>query len=110
MSTKEKQPNAQKWTKEIVEGHLNEIEKEAREGIVPFLGHALRKRGLRRHVWSYWKRIFAEDDDMLERMLIIDSIFECKVLEMALHKQLDPVIAIRTLKYVYKWGKKNSEW
>jgi len=110
MDTKEKQPNAQKWTKEIVERYLDEIENEAREGTAPFLGQALKKRGLRRHVWSYWKRSFADDEDMLERMMGIDSLFELKVFEMGLYRQLDSKIAIRTLRFVYKWGKGKREW
>jgi hypothetical protein len=109
MTTTEKQPNAKKWTAEIVSGHLLEIEKEAKEGYMPFLRWALNSRGLPVHVWSYWKRIFADNDDILEKMLFIDSLFEAKVFRQALHGQLDARIAIRTLKYVYKWGQKNRE-
>jgi hypothetical protein len=110
MSTKEKQPNAQKWTREIVEKYLDEIGKEAEDVIRPFLGQALKKRGLQRHVWSYWKRTFADEEDMMERMLEIESMFEVRLVEMALHKQINPTIAVRTLRFVYKWGKGNREW
>ena len=109
MNTKEKKPNAQKWTKEIVEKYLLEIEKEAKEGYMPFLRWALNSRGLPVHVWSYWKRIFAYDDDILEKMLLIESMFESKVFQQGLHGQLDSRIAMRTLKYVYKWGQKDRE-
>jgi hypothetical protein len=109
MSTIEKIPNARKWTVEVVSAHLEAIEKEANEGFSPFLSSALRKQGLYKQVWSYWKRIFADNDDMIERMLIIDTIYESKLVTMALHDEISTTIAIRALKFSYKWGQQERK-
>jgi hypothetical protein len=109
MNATEKILNARKWTAEIVSAHLDAIEKEANEGFTPFLSSALRKQGLYKQVWSYWKRIFADNDDMIERMLIIDTIYESKLVTMALHGEISHTIAIQTLKFSYKWGQKERE-
>ena len=101
-----KKPNAQKWPAEVVSCYLDEIEKEARYGDKPFLGKILEMQGLGKHVWSYWKRIFSGNEDILHRMMMIDSVLEVKVYKMALGGQLDFVIARRTLNCVYKWGKR----
>src|ERR1039458_8778103 len=101
MDTTYKIPNARKWTAEVVSKHLEAIEKEANEGFMPFLSAALRKQGLYKQVWNYWKRIFANNDDMIERMLIIDTIYEGKLVTMALHEEISSTIAIRTLKFAY---------
>ena len=98
-------PNAQKWTAETVMTHLTNIEKEATEGESMFLGMALFKEGLYRHVWGYWKRTFHQNEDIIERMLRIESGFEARLLDGALKKKLSPYIAYLTLKNNYNWDK-----
>jgi hypothetical protein len=97
-------PNAQKWTAEKVMTLLNLIEKDASEGESLFLGMALTKQGLYRHVWGYWKRSFYNNDDIMEMMLRIESIFEAKLLDGALKKKISPWIAVLTLKNNYNWA------
>lgn len=83
-----KTANAQKWTVERVNAHLDRIELDFEEKYCFFLGWALKKQGLRKHVWSYWKQIFADNDDMIERMLVIDTKFEAKILMAGLKNEL----------------------
>lgn len=109
METTDKKPNAQKWTVEKVGKHLDAIETEAWRGYSLFLGSALAKRGLQRHVWSYWKRIFAYDDNILERMYVIDGIFEAKIFEAGLLGFVPARVAIQTLKLTYGWGRKDRQ-
>ena len=104
MDANSRHPNAQKWTAEIVTEHLSGIEKDASSGDSLFLGRALAKRGLYKHVWSYWKRTFYSNEDIIESMLNIESLFEAKVLEGALKKELSPSIAMLTLRYNYNWN------
>ena len=96
--------NAQKWSPEIILKHLVEIEKEAIEGESLFLGRALIKQGLYKHVWTYWKKIMRTDEDIIDRMMRIESIYECKLLEGALKKQLSATMATLTLRYNYQWN------
>jgi len=104
----ERHPNAQKWTVETVSAHLIEIEKEATDGPSFFLGRALAKQGLYKHVWSYWRRTFQNNDDIIEQMLRIETILEAKILEGALKKELSGNIATLTLKYNYQWNDKRE--
>ena len=99
-----KKPNAQKWTPERVSGHLDKIELAVEEEYCFFLGWALGRQGLGKHVWSYWKKIFADNDDIIERMLIIDTQFEAKILTAGLEGKIPASIASRTLRYVYGWS------
>jgi hypothetical protein len=109
MNTTDRIPNARKWTAEIVNKHLDAIEKEANEGFTPFLSSALRKQGLYKQVWSYWRRIFADDDDMIERMLVIDTMYESKLVTMALEGVISSSMAIRALKFSHKWGQEERQ-
>ena len=102
----DKQPNAQKWTIEIVKDELDGIEKEAESGTSYFLGRALAKAGLYKQVWSYWKKTFRDNDDIIEQMLRIETLFEAKILEGALKKELSGPVAALTLKFNYNWNNK----
>jgi len=99
----DKHPNAQKWTAAAVYTHLQDIEKEATEGESFFLGSVLTKLGLYKHVWSYWKKTFYQNDDIMELMLRIESILEAKMIEGALLKKVSPWMAALALKYNYNW-------
>jgi hypothetical protein len=103
-------PNAKKWTPEVINKHLDAVDRMVKEERdCYFLGRALAAQGLGRHVWSYWKRIFAEDDDMLDRMSLIEGRFEVKVFKAGLHREIPPSMAIWILKYVHHWGRKDRD-
>ena len=106
MKNNDRQPNAQKWTTEVVTEHLQEMEKDVSLGNSYFLGRALAKRGLYSQIWRYWKQVFADYDDISENMLRIETILEAKILEGALKKELAANIATLTLKYNYQWTDK----
>ncbi len=100
----DKHPNAQKWTAETVISLLLAIELDARQGESYFLSKALTKQCLYRHIWGYWKRIFYDNDDIMELMLRIESLFEAKLLDGALKKQISPWVAMMTLKNSHYWS------
>ena len=104
----DKHPNAQKWTADTVITELNEILRDADIGPSFFLGKALAKRGLYKQVWSYWKKTFHDNDEVMERILNIETMFEAKILEGALKKELSGSIAALTLKYNYHWNDKGK--
>ena len=100
----DKHPNAQKWTAEKVTELLTKIDKDAREGDSFFLGIALFKLGLYRQVWTYWKRTFVDNEDIIELMLGIETAFEAKLVDGALKKKISPYIAYLALKNGYNWS------
>jgi hypothetical protein len=106
METKEKQANARKWTVEKVNKYLDAIEREAKEDYCFFIRTALAKQGLQRHVWSYWKRTFAEHDDLIERMYVIDTGLEAKLLDAGLKELLPAQMVSSMLKMNYGWCRK----
>ena len=100
----DKHPNAHKWTEPTVINLLLAIEIDARNGDSYFLGKALAKQGLYRHIWGYWKKIFYDKDDIIELMLRIESLFEAKLLEGALKKELSAWIVMMALKNGHYWS------
>jgi len=70
---------------------------------VLYLGQALERQGLYNQIWSYWRKVFFKNDDILEAMLRIDTIFESKLYVGALRKELSPWVAIFSLKHNHKW-------
>ena len=106
MGTIKKTPNAQKWTVERVNAHLDRIELDFEEKYSFFLGWALKRQGLRKHVWSYWKQIFADNEEIIERMLVIDNMFHAKILTAGLKKELPANIVAHTMRCVYGWNKR----
>jgi hypothetical protein len=103
MDPTQKQPNAKKWTEEIVSEHLLFIELDVSAGRVFFVRSILARRGLKSDVWRYWKRIFADNDDIMEQMLVIESHLEANLLESALKNELPARLAKVTLCYHYNW-------
>jgi len=95
--------NAKKWTEEIVSEHLLFIELDVSAGRVFFVRSILARRGLKSDVWRYWKRIFADNDDIMEQMLVIESHLEANLLESALKNELPARLAKVTLCYHYNW-------
>ena len=102
-----KQPNAQKWTAEVVKAHLDQIERDADVGPSFFLNRSLARLGLYKQIWSYWQRTFQHDDDIMEQMLLIETIFESKILEAAMKKEIAGPVAALTLKFNYNWNHRN---
>jgi hypothetical protein len=101
--------NARKWTEEIVMSHLTRIEQYAFEPDTVYLVNALVKVGLYKEIWSYWKKAFYSSDDVKEKMLRIESIFEARLFIGGLKKELASSLAIFGLKNNHKWKEKYSQ-
>ena len=101
--------NAQKWTEENVMGHLLNIEHEALRPETIYLVNALVREGLYKEIWSYWKKKFSDSDEIKEKMLRIESIFEARLFIGGLKKELAPTITIFGLKNNHKWKEKYSQ-
>jgi hypothetical protein len=101
-------PNAEKWTAEAVTERLQQIKIDAMNEEVTYLGNALIRQGLYTHIWRYWRRKFADHEDITELMLHIESIFEVKLFEGALRKEFAPWIAVFGLKNNHHWREKEE--
>jgi len=108
MQKQNQAPNAQKWTEERVMEHLREIRSDCYNGDVDYLGEAIVRQSLYIQVWAYWKRIFADNDNIREEMMVIESIFEARLFKAALHKKVSPWIAVLGLKNNHNWTDKNA--
>ena len=106
MNSAQKLPNATKWTMEIVSEHLLFIQRDVSAGRVFFVRSALARRGLKSDVWRYWKRTFANNDDIMEQIQVIETTLEANLLESALKNELPAVLAKVTLCYHYNWSNK----
>ena len=99
-------PNAHKWTEERVGEHLIAIYKDAFNADTMYLGRALVREGLYPDVWRYWKKIFPNNGNIQETMLQIEAIFEARLFEGALKKEMASWVAIFGLKNNHRWCEK----
>ena len=109
MSTSnDRQQNARKWTVEIVTQHLQQIEKETENERCFFLGRILVRRRLYPQVWTYWKQSFRDNDDIIERMMRIETTLEANMIEAALRNELPARFAAMSMKFNYGWNNKGQ--
>ena len=103
MAAPKRNRNAQKWTKERVYEYLGKLEMAAADPANLFWGQELEKLGLYRDVWSYWKRKYSEDEDLINEMELIEQLYECNLVNAAYKAQIPAGIAIICLKHVHGW-------
>jgi len=95
--------NALKWTPEVVKDLLIKIELIAHDEDVIYLGHTLMRHRISRKAWSYWKKKFADIDDIMDHMDIIEGIFEVKMFDAAWLSKIPAAVAIFALKNNHHW-------
>lgn len=106
MAAPKNNKNAQRWTHERVVYYLQELEKAANESGALFWGKELERLGLYKDVWAYWKRKFADDEELLEYMELIETMYEVKLVKAAFRGEIAPGAAIVCLKRIYGWSDK----
>jgi hypothetical protein len=81
--------NASKWTLETTIEKLQLIEEYAEdyEDCLQ-LGRALRHVRVHMGVWSYWKKKWADNEDIMDRIYIIEQLFIDRISEGAMTKRL----------------------
>jgi hypothetical protein len=80
--------NASKWTLQATLDTLKKIEYYAEEDRVYTLGRALSLSGVYQGVWSYWKRKWVDNEEVMEMINFIDQLFVNKLMEGAITKRL----------------------
>jgi hypothetical protein len=93
--------NAEKWTLQATLDKLDDLEYYAGEDRINTLGTALTKSGLYMGIWTYWKKRWADHEEIMDKMAWIDQVFINKIVEGALNKRLHAGMAMFILKAKY---------
>jgi hypothetical protein len=104
MAAPKNNTNASKWTEERVHQHLIEIKALARDPKELFLRRVLAKLDLYREVWTYWRRKFAGDEDLMDEMNLIKDMFESNLFIAGLKGEISAPFTIMCLKANYGWS------
>ena len=99
-------PNAKKWTLQRVTSELCAIRYATEKQEVSCIESALSRQGLYRQLWNYWKIIFKDNDDIMECILIIETMFQARVVDGMIRKKVPPSVGNFILRYSYKWNDK----
>lgn len=102
--------NASKWTREQTLLMLQKIEALALDefSITHTLTQALLRLRCYKQLWSYWKKKWEEDADIMDQIYYIEQIFMSKLEEGALFRQLNPSACFFILKNNYGYGAKGE--
>ncbi|MBS1619591.1 MAG: hypothetical protein JST76_13795 [Bacteroidetes bacterium] len=82
--------NATRWTHQQTHDMLDQIEELAWDESIHTLSQALLKVKGYKQLWSYWKKTWALEGDIMDRIYYIEQIFINKLEEGALFKRLNP--------------------
>jgi hypothetical protein len=93
--------NAEKWTLQATLDKLDDLEYYAGEERIYTLGTALGKANLYMGIWTYWKKRWADHEEIMDKMAWIDQVFINKIVEGALNKRLHAGMAMFILKAKY---------
>lgn len=98
------------YTREFVEQELIDMMQELMtdQGIV-FIGQLFEQRPYSRQRYSEWAHKFEDDAEISDAIKRIDEIIETRLVTGALGKELNPVIAIFTLKNKHGWVDKTEQ-
>lgn len=93
--------NAEKWTLQATLAKLDDLEYYATEERIYTLGTALTKAELYPGIWTYWKKRWADHEEIMDKMAWIDQVFVNKIIEGALNKRLHAGMAMFILRAKY---------
>ncbi|MBS1625803.1 MAG: hypothetical protein JST83_17400 [Bacteroidetes bacterium] len=103
--------NATRWTRETTLQLLNKIEAIALDefSTVYTLTQALNKVRCYKQLWSYWKKKWENDEDIMDQIYFIESLFIEKLEHGALFKRLNTSTCHFILKNNYGYNTKGEE-
>ncbi len=102
--------NASKWTHEKTLQFLGKIEAIALDefSICDTLSQALLKARCYKQLWSYWKKKWEHDEDIMDRIYYIEQIFICKLEDGGLYRRLNASTCHFILKHNYGYNTKGE--
>ena len=103
--------NASKWTREKTSQFLDKVEAIALDdlSICHTLTQALNKIRCYKQVWSYWKKKWENDEDIMDHIYFIESLFIEKLEHAALFKRMNASTCHFILKNNYGYNTKGEE-
>ncbi len=96
--------NASKWSKAQTNHLLDQIEALAWDESIHTLSQALLRVKSYKQLWSYFKKIWELDGDIMDRIYYIEQIFITKLEEGALFKKLNPSACFFILRQNYGYN------
>lgn len=102
--------NASKWTREKTLQWLDKIEAIALDefSICDTLSQALIKARCYKQLWSYWKKKWELDEDIMDRIYFIEQVFINKLEEGGLYKRLNASTCHFILRHNYGYNTKGE--
>ena len=95
--------NAEKWTGEAVCACLQKIEADVLTETLPYLNASFTNLRMSRRAWPYWKKKFANDEEIMDHMDVIEGLCEKKLFKAAMTGDMPVSIAIFALKNNHQW-------
>jgi hypothetical protein len=80
--------NATKWTLQATLETLKKIEFHAEDERIYSLRRALIFAGVHSGVWSYWKKKWADNEEVMDKICFIDEMFIDKLMDGAITRRL----------------------
>ena len=90
-----------KWTEEEVINKLNTLRACFEQRRFIYIGRAMSALGLYPDIWAYWRKKFADNEDIMAEMADIEYIFETALIEAALLKNVNATMAMFVLRCKY---------
>ncbi|MBS1686495.1 MAG: hypothetical protein JSS76_17285 [Bacteroidetes bacterium] len=100
--------NASKWTKEKTNRILDQLEEMGWDEHIHTLTQALLRVKCYKQLWSYWKKKWENDGDMMDRIYYIEQLFINKLEEGALYRRLHPSACYFILRHNYGYNAKGE--
>lgn len=100
---------AEKWTREATLEKLTEVMKCVESASCVYIGEALALCGVYGQWYSAMADKFKDDDEVSETIKRIDQAFEAKLVGKTLKGELNPTMAIFTLKNKHQWNDKSQK-
>jgi hypothetical protein len=101
--------NATKWTEEEVINKLNTLRACNEQHRFIYIGRAMSAIGLYPDIWAYWKKKFANHEEITAEMAYIEYIFETTLVEATLLKNVNTTMAMFVLRCKYGYRDKPSQ-
>ena len=95
---------AVKWTFEKTMDRLLFIQTLTADRDIIYLGEALLLAGVYPEIWTYWKKKWCDNPDIMEVMYFVSHHFEVNIFKKATKKEIHTGVAIFALKHHYGWS------
>lgn len=103
MPAAKKNTNAQKWTEKKVLKKLAKIKQAADDPKNLFIGQQLKKMGLYKNIWAYWKRKYKDNEDLLDQIDLVEGMYESNVYRAGCRREIPVRVCILTLRNAHGW-------